>query len=451
MAAQNMSTCLVIRAPNQKFGDQQVYCSLDWSVQQLKQHLSNVYPNKPRPEDQKLIYSGQLLENEIALKDVFRMHTHSHGKGNPALKQGCASHTPTIHNRQADAAVALKFRRLAELDVTLTMLPIILASQDLGKTHILHLVCRTAGDSSDDSHSPISHMATSEPDFEMADDSTSNVPSTSSVTSASSAINNDELRHRSTSSGGVPLPNGQMPFAVGMPAGALSPEQLMQQLAFAQQLYAHYFTQYMQLMHQAAPPPVVQASAPAPASPQAAAPAAPAAPAAAAPPPAPRVAPENRGPRMNAQGGPLLDEEEEEAAQRDWLDWIYTVSRATVLLSIVYFYSSFGRFLVVTGIALLMYLYQGGWFAALWQQQELEQGHDQNREREADQQQADHPAAEIHPQGQAGPEQFEEAMDHDGNDAPPEPGVSPLTTAWTFVATFFTSLIPEQPPPVNAN
>nr|XP_037284395.1 homocysteine-responsive endoplasmic reticulum-resident ubiquitin-like domain member 2 protein isoform X1 [Rhipicephalus microplus] len=395
MAAQNMSTCLVIRAPNQKFGDQQVYCSLDWSVQQLKQHLSNIYPNKPRPEDQKLIYSGQLLENEIALKDVFRM--------------------------------------------------------DLGKTHILHLVCRTAGDSSDDSHSPISHMATSEPDFEMADDSTSNVPSTSSVTSASSAINNDELRHRSTSSGGVPLPNGQMPFAVGMPAGALSPEQLMQQLAFAQQLYAHYFTQYMQLMHQAAPPPVVQASAPAPASPQAAAPAAPAAPAAAAPPPAPRVAPENRGPRMNAQGGPLLDEEEEEAAQRDWLDWIYTVSRATVLLSIVYFYSSFGRFLVVTGIALLMYLYQGGWFAALWQQQELEQGHDQNREREADQQQADHPAAEIHPQGQAGPEQFEEAMDHDGNDAPPEPGVSPLTTAWTFVATFFTSLIPEQPPPVNAN
>lgn len=294
-------------------------------------------------------------------------------------------------------------------------------------------------------------MATSEPDFEMADDSTSNVPSTSSVTSASSAINNDELRHRSTSSGGVPLPNGQMPFAVGMPAGALSPEQLMQQLAFAQQLYAHYFTQYMQLMHQAAPPPVAQASAPAPASPQAAAPAAPAAPAAAAPPPAPRVAPENRGPRMNAQGGPLLDEEEEEAAQRDWLDWIYTVSRATVLLSIVYFYSSFGRFLVVTGIALLMYLYQGGWFAALWQQQELEQGHDQNREREADQQQADHPAAEIHPQGQAGPEQFEEAMDHDGNDAPPEPGVSPLTTAWTFVATFFTSLIPEQPPPVNAN
>lgn len=60
-------------------------------------------------------------------------------------------------------------------------------------------------------------------------------------------------------------------------------------------------------------------------------------------------------------------------------------------------------------------------------------------------------------QGQAGPEQLEEAMDQDGsgevapNPPPPEPEVSPITTAWTFVATFFTSLIPEQPPPVNAN
>lgn len=397
MAAQNMSACLVIRAPNQKFGDQQVYCSLDWSVQQLKQHLSKVYPNKPRPEDQKLIYSGQLLEDETALKDVFRM--------------------------------------------------------DLGKTHILHLVCRPARDSPDGSHSPIPLMAMSQPDLGMAGGSTSNVPSTSSVASASSAVGSDGLRHRSASSGAVP--NGQMPFAVGMPAGASSPEQLIQQVALAQQLYAHYFTQYMHLMHQAAPAPVAQANAPVPPSPQAAAPAAPA-----APPPAPRVAPDNRGPRMNAQGGPLLDEEEEEAAQRDWLDWVYTVSRATVLLSIVYFYSSFGRFLVVTGIALLMYLYQGGWFAAPRQPQQPERGHDRNRAREANQQQqADHPAAEIQerPQGQAGPEQLEEAMDQDGsgevapNPPPPEPEVSPITTAWTFVATFFTSLIPEQPPPVNAN
>ncbi|KAK8769622.1 hypothetical protein V5799_013912 [Amblyomma americanum] len=99
MAAQNMSTCLVIRAPNQKIGDQQVYCSLDWSVQQLKQHLSKVYPNNPKPEDQKLIYSGQLLEDEMTLKDVFQM--------------------------------------------------------DFGKIHILHLVCRPGGDNPEASPSSV--------------------------------------------------------------------------------------------------------------------------------------------------------------------------------------------------------------------------------------------------------------------------------------------------------
>ncbi|KAH6947539.1 hypothetical protein HPB50_019684 [Hyalomma asiaticum] len=102
--------------------------------------------------------------------------------------------------------------------------------------------------------------------------------------------------------------------------------------------------------------------------------------------------------------------------------------------------------------------YQGGWFAApRQQQQQPERGRDWNRAREANQQQqqADHPADEIQPQGQAGPEQLEEAMDQDGtgmqNPPPPDPEESPITTAWTFVATFFTSLIPEQPPPVNAN
>uniref|UniRef100_A0A023GF50 Putative membrane-associated er protein involved in stress response n=1 Tax=Amblyomma triste TaxID=251400 RepID=A0A023GF50_AMBTT len=397
MAAQNMSTCLVIRAPNQKFGDQQVNCPLDWSVQQLKQHLSMVYPNNPRPEDQKLIYSGQLLEDEMTLKDVFQM--------------------------------------------------------DFGKIHILHLVCRSAGDTPEASSPSVPLAAISQPDISMAGGSVSTVPSTSSVSSASS----DGLRHRSTSPGA--MPNGQMPIALGMPPGTSSPEQLVQQVALAQQLYAHYFTQYMHLMHQAAAPVAGQAGAPRPPSPEAETPAA----AAAAAPPVVRAAQDNRGPRMNAQGGPLLDEEEEEAAQRDWLDWVYTVSRATVLLSIVYFYSSFGRFLVVTGVALLMYLYQGGWFAAPRQQQLPEREHDRNRAREADNQQhqagrlADEPR-EM-PQGEAGPQQLEEAMDQDDNGIvapaapppPPEPPVSPMTTAWTFVATFFTSLIPEQPPPVDAN
>ncbi|KAH9362005.1 hypothetical protein HPB48_014944 [Haemaphysalis longicornis] len=396
MAAHDMSTCLVIRAPHQKFGDQQVYCSLDWSVQQLKQHLSKVYPSKPKPEDQKLIYSGQLLDDEVPLKDVFRL------------------------------------------------------------------------------------MASSQPDLDITGGSVSPVPSASPVASPSSPASTDGLRHRGTSN--VAIPNGQLPFAVGLPPGVSSPEQLMQQVALAQQLYAHYFAQYMQLlanllirvqswsvcvmgcfpmcalsMHQAVPPVAPSAPAPASSSP----PVAPAAAAAAAP-PAPRAAPaDNRGPRMNAQGGPLLDEEEEEAAQRDWLDWVYTVSRATVLLGIVYFYSSFGRFLVVTGIALLMYLYQGGWLLGPRRQQQQERGHDRNRAREANNEQQPQAAPVAGPregpqQEGAGAAQLDGAGDQDGDAAvapppPPEPRVSPVAMVWTFVATFFTSLIPEQPPPVNAN
>jgi len=38
---------LVVKAPNQKIGDLTVECALDWTVKQLKQHLSSVYPSKP--------------------------------------------------------------------------------------------------------------------------------------------------------------------------------------------------------------------------------------------------------------------------------------------------------------------------------------------------------------------------------------------------------------------
>lgn len=38
---------LVIRAPNQKYGDQTINCCQTWTVEKLKAHLSDVYPSKP--------------------------------------------------------------------------------------------------------------------------------------------------------------------------------------------------------------------------------------------------------------------------------------------------------------------------------------------------------------------------------------------------------------------
>lgn len=72
-----------------------------------------------------------------------------------------------------------------------------------------------------------------------------------------------------------------------------------------------------------------------------------------APNPAPEERPANQNLQMNAQGGAMLNEDE---INRDWLDWLYTISRAAILLSIVYFYSSFGRFVMVIGAMLLVYL-----------------------------------------------------------------------------------------------
>lgn len=38
---------LVIKAPNQKYDDQTIYCSLHWTVGRLKNHIADVYPSRP--------------------------------------------------------------------------------------------------------------------------------------------------------------------------------------------------------------------------------------------------------------------------------------------------------------------------------------------------------------------------------------------------------------------
>lgn len=65
---------------------------------------------------------------------------------------------------------------------------------------------------------------------------------------------------------------------------------------------------------------------------------------------------------LNANAGPLGaiadDEEEGFNGERDILDWLYIATRVLMLFSIVYLYSSFSRFLLVAGVALIVYLYQ---------------------------------------------------------------------------------------------
>ena len=69
----------------------------------------------------------------------------------------------------------------------------------------------------------------------------------------------------------------------------------------------------------------------------------------------------NENVQANANAGPLFDDDDdEENVNRDWLDKIYTLCRVAILLSIFWFYSSTGRFLLLITSLILMYLYQTG-------------------------------------------------------------------------------------------
>ncbi|KAJ8335577.1 hypothetical protein SKAU_G00389190 [Synaphobranchus kaupii] len=160
--------------------------------------------------------------------------------------------------------------------------------------------------------------------------------------------------------------------------------------------------------------------------------------------------------RMNAQGGPVMEDEED--ADRDWLDWAYTAARFSVFLSIVYFYSTISRFILVMSSLLFMYLHTAGWFpfrrrpvvpVPNEQAPEVIQNHqNQNRNPEPedvpigrDNDNVDEDAEEEGGVEQEGAVQGE-AIPLNAVLVPPH-RVSLAWTAWVFFKAFFASLIPD--------
>lgn len=144
--------------------------------------------------------------------------------------------------------------------------------------------------------------------------------------------------------------------------------------------------------------------------------------------------------QMNAQGGEILNEEE---LNRDWLDWVYTFSRAAILLSIVYFYSSLSRFVMVMMAMLVLYLHQAGWFPFNLENELQLPGDRANQ---------DDMEGELQNQDL---QEMEGAMDdgsddESGEEGAEDPNSAPntgfLSSTWSFIITFFMSLIPEGPP-----
>lgn len=146
--------------------------------------------------------------------------------------------------------------------------------------------------------------------------------------------------------------------------------------------------------------------------------------------------------QMNAQGGEILNEEE---LNRDWLDWVYTFSRAAILLSIVYFYSSFSRFIMVMMAMLVLYLHQAGWFPFNLEN-ELQLPGDRANQDDAEGEQQNHDLLEMDRATEDGSDDDGESGEEGVEEANSGPQAGFLSSTWSFIITFFMSLIPEGPP-----
>ncbi|XP_051057839.1 homocysteine-responsive endoplasmic reticulum-resident ubiquitin-like domain member 1 protein isoform X1 [Phodopus roborovskii] len=385
---------LLVKSPNQRHRDLELSGDRSWSVSRLKAHLSRVYPERPRPEDQRLIYSGKLLLDHQCLRDL-------------------------------------------------------LPKQE--KRHVLHLVCNVKNPSkmpeaktkgAESTEQPANTYQAQHPQVQHPGDSSS-----------------DGLRQREVLRNLSPSPSGweniSRPEAVQQAFQGLGPgfsgytTYGWLQLSWFQQIYARqYYMQYLAATAasgafvptpSAQEIPVVSTPAPAPIHNQFPAENQPANQNAAA-----QVVVNpgaNQNLRMNAQGGPLVEEDDE--INRDWLDWTYSAATFSVFLSILYFYSSLSRFLMVMGATVVMYLHHVGWFP--FRQRPVQNFPDDGLPQEAANQDPNN--------------NLQEGTDpetEDPNILPPDREVldpeqtSPsfMSTAWLVFKTFFASLLPEGPPAI---
>ncbi|XP_036400062.1 homocysteine-responsive endoplasmic reticulum-resident ubiquitin-like domain member 1 protein [Megalops cyprinoides] len=398
---------LVVKAPNQAHPDHSVEgVDVSWTVKDLKTHLSRVYPNNPPEKDQRLIYSGKLLPDHLRLLEVFRKSDPT-----PTVHLVCAIRTPPTAAQRAQA------------EVTRAEQPS--AGRNEGTT------------------APPSVTPTAPPSV------TPTAPPSVTPTMSPSEPPADGLRHRGHpadpwTSHAMPAGAAQMTQPTFPTYSLYSPQQLL----WLQQMYARqYYMHYQAAMAAAASAPVTPAATPHPA-------------------PLPNQAPidnlpanqnapdprfinpggANQNMRMNAQGGPVMEDEED--MERDWLDWVYTAARFAVFLSIVYFYSSVSRFVLVMSSLLLMYLHTAGWFP--FRRRPMAPGpnepapeiiqNQQNQNRNPVQ--GEVPAAEGNVEGEEGGQGVAATL--------PAVLVPPLRpslawTAWVFFKAFFASLIPEVP------
>jgi hypothetical protein len=178
----------------------------------------------------------------------------------------------------------------------------------------------------------------------------------------------------------------------------------------------------------------------------------------------------------NARINEVVNRGEEDDAPRDVLDWMYTLVRVALIFSLVYFYSNFTRFFLVVLFTALVMVFQrrqvvrAEHIAANRRQPEVNippppppapaansQGapeapsQDSSSSTDPSPNQRNSDASVSTEDNDVRPEAVPEDISNSGNDTNHpvggafEPRRSFRDITWTFLTTFFTSLIPDMP------
>ncbi|XP_058010956.1 homocysteine-responsive endoplasmic reticulum-resident ubiquitin-like domain member 1 protein isoform X1 [Ahaetulla prasina] len=375
---------LVVKSPAQRHPDLLLSARRSWSVRRLKAELRHLHPDEPPEEAQRLIYSGKLLSDHLFLQEVLTKQETLH-----VLHLVCNSkNLPTIPGADMKEAEAKE------------------QSTALGQNP------------SDLPPRSVPSQGQAAPDL---------------------PVTTEEADTRS--------PVTPHPFQAMSSSYSSYTTYHMLQLWFHQLYTRQYYMQYMAANAHLGDFSSARSSqeiSVAPVTPPAPLPG----PFPAENPPVDQNAPPQANPgvnpnlRMNAQGGPLMEEDDE--VNRDWLDWLYSATLFYVFVNIVYFYSSMSRFLLVMAGTLLMYLHQVGWFP--FRRRPAQPPPPPNNvpaPAVVNQDQNNNLQQEENPRVQNETENLEAVRENQ-----PAPAVSFMSTAWLFFKTFFASLLPEGPPAV---
>ncbi|XP_056908215.1 homocysteine-responsive endoplasmic reticulum-resident ubiquitin-like domain member 1 protein [Takifugu flavidus] len=395
--SQQTTIRIIIKTPNQAYKDQTIDgVHLNWTVKELKMHLSAVYPSRPPVSGQRLIYAGKLLLDHLPLEDLFKQIDIT-----PSLHLVCA-----LGNRHQELGARSKTK------VTEQVQP--------------------------------SSSSSGTPELRQRRQTSPSLPPASAPT------------HTPGNPPSPAMPGAQQMTQPAFPSYSLySPQQLLWlQHIYAQQYYMQYHAALAaarsdsstpaSTVGQYPPVPAHHLPVPAPLGNQNPINDLPVNPNPVQEGAFLNPAEANNNLRLNAQGGAVMEDEED--VEHDWLDWLYSAARVGVLLMIVYFNSNLSRFLLVMGTLFLMYLHTAGWFPFRRQVRVQEPNHQQPPEVQPNQQnenQNPNQAGEPAEGRPAAPPEASEGLT--AAVLVPPHRVSLMWTAWVFFKSFFSSLIPEGP------